>query len=374
MKIEVWPFLVGRNRTLGYRSIMSPPFLFEAGVSTLLAEATGGRDSEPDTVTFREIQGSPVGNISLFFRIGPAKGQAYGMEDAEILKDEGGRAIRLIEGFALRGRIQAIDNFVVTHKDFYVTHEAVKHAYHEFWYTTDDSFPEKTSWPFTLFPEDPTNECLVLNTMAPFVVKHTPHSQDYTQQGWSEKRGGVRSMNTQVKIALISAVSAIASKKRGGIRSMNTQVKIALISAVSAIAVAIVSAILGPAIVGHFSNVVPTPTIPLFNITPTPTIPSLHSSYTGTSTRSDGANFALAIVSLSEDTSGNFTAKGGDGSCPAMITGSIGSDGTINFALSEYQEGMCGFRYTFIGKLYPDSHLAGQWQGGMNRAGTWAVS
>jgi hypothetical protein len=154
----------------------------------------------------------------------------------------------------------------------------------------------------------------------------------------------------------------------------NTQVKIALISAVSAIAVAIVSAILGPAIVGHFDHVspTPTPTIPL--LTPTPAIPPLHSSYTGTATRSDGANFVLAIVSVSEDTNGNFTAKGGDGQCPGTITGSIESDDAISFTLTEYQAGICGYTYTFSGKLYPDGHLAGQWQGGMNRAGTWTIS
>ena len=174
MKTEVWPFLVGRNRTQGYRTIVSPQILLEKGTSPLLAEAVGGDDSTPGSATYREIPDSPIGDISLVFRIVRATGQEFNIADSGTLKDEGGRPIRLIEGFVLRGRGKAMDNFVVTRKDFLAAHNAVKDAYRDFWYTTDKAFPEKTSQSFTLAPEGPDNESFLLNTMVPYVVKQPP--------------------------------------------------------------------------------------------------------------------------------------------------------------------------------------------------------
>lgn len=114
--------------------------------------------------------------------------------------------------------------------------------------------------------------------------------------------------------------------------------------------------------------------------TPTPSIPRLHASYSGTMTRLDSNTLIrISMSSLNEDTSGNFTAEGSDfgasGGCPASFAGIVRADNTVNFTLTETQVTNCGLVVTFKGQLFPDGHLAGDWQGPASvEKGSWTVS
>lgn len=154
MTIKAWPFLVGRNRNLGYQTIVSPSFLSERGMSMLLAEAAGGDDSGSNEALYREISGSSVGDISLVFRVVKATPQDYRLGKGEILRDSSGRPIRLIEGFVMQGHHPMIN---VTQEDLQTAHELVKEAYHVFW-QADNAFKVSPSLPFNLLREnDPGN-------------------------------------------------------------------------------------------------------------------------------------------------------------------------------------------------------------------------
>jgi len=125
-----------------------------------------------------------------------------------------------------------------------------------------------------------------------------------------------------------------------------------------------------------FSPAAPTPT-PV----PTPSIPRLHSSYSGTMVRLDtNTLISITMSSLNEDnTNGNFTAEGTDaganGGCTATYDGVIRSDNSISFTLTETQVQNCGLVVTFTGKLFPDGHLAGNWQGPTSvEKGSWTIS
>jgi hypothetical protein len=150
MTIKAWPFLVGLNKKLGYQTIVCPRFLSEAGLALLLAEAAGGDDSDPDSATCREILGSPVGDISLVFRVIKAKAQDYGLGGDEVLRDRSGRSIRLIEGFVVQGRKSVLR---VSQNDLQITHEMVKGVYHDFW-QAQTTFEEISLSPFELTAED----------------------------------------------------------------------------------------------------------------------------------------------------------------------------------------------------------------------------
>lgn len=115
--------------------------------------------------------------------------------------------------------------------------------------------------------------------------------------------------------------------------------------------------------------------------TPTPSIPRLHSSYNGTLTRLDNNTLiSISMSSLNEDASGNFTAEGSDrgasgGGCPASFAGVVRADDTISFTLTETQVTNCGLVVTFKGQLFPDGHLAGDWQGPTSvEKGSWTIS
>src|SRR5437660_3201509 len=166
MEIEAWPFLVGRNRNLGYMPIVSPPFLSERGLSMLLAEAAGGDESGPGDATYRESRGSEGGDISLIFRVVRAKARDYDLGGDEALKDRGGRSIRLIEGFVVRGRKKTLQ---ITHGDLQMAHNLVKEAYRKFW-DADDTFKEIASLPVSLPTESYSGEQVQLVREKPLKI------------------------------------------------------------------------------------------------------------------------------------------------------------------------------------------------------------
>lgn len=146
MIIEAWPFLVGRNKNLGYQTIVSPQFLSERGLSRLLAEAAGGDDTPSDTVIYRQILGTKAGDLTLFFRVVKASAQDYNLGGEEFLLDEGGRVIRLIEGFVVR---HSQNSLQVAQYDLQKAHKLIKDVYYDFW-QANEQFSERPSQPFEL--------------------------------------------------------------------------------------------------------------------------------------------------------------------------------------------------------------------------------
>jgi hypothetical protein len=105
-----------------------------------------------------------------------------------------------------------------------------------------------------------------------------------------------------------------------------------------------------------------TPSIqPTPNIQPTPSIPQLHQTYSGHLTAVSGTG-PLFLTGVSEDSSGNFTATGTDGSCPATIdNGKVSANNTITFELKETVTGLCGFTGEFKGTIRSDGSMSGTW-------------
>jgi len=179
MSVQAWPFLIGRSETQGYRVLVSPHFITAQRQSSLLAKAAVGDESAPKTATYREIHSNVLGNISIVFRIIKATGQYYDIENEDRLKDEGGRPIQLMEGFVVNGRIDNNRQIVVTEEVFNAVHEQVKRVYREFWYTTDSTFPERVSQPFSL-PDVVPDKMFLLKSLPPLLDSQQPY-QPYNQ-------------------------------------------------------------------------------------------------------------------------------------------------------------------------------------------------
>ncbi|WP_414567827.1 WD40 repeat domain-containing protein [Nostoc sp. CCY 9925] len=130
MSIQVWPFLVGRNRYLDYRTIVAPDFICDAGIPNLLARAADGDLTEPGYAMYRKVEGSKVGDFTIIFRVVKALQKDINSEGGnEPLKDSFGREIYLIEGIVIKNR----DKISINNKHIEEVHKQVKGNYQNFW-------------------------------------------------------------------------------------------------------------------------------------------------------------------------------------------------------------------------------------------------
>jgi hypothetical protein len=197
MSVQAWPFLIGRSETQGYSVLVSPHFITAQRQSSLLAKAAVGDESAPKTATYREIHSNVLGNISIVYRIIKATGQYYDIEKEDMLKDEGGRPIQLMEGFVVNGRIDNNRQIVVTEEVFNAVHEQVKSVYREFWYTTDSTFPEWVSQPFSL-PDVVPDKMFLLQALPPLLDPQQSQTQLTQDSSLKDRVTQVSSREDQV--------------------------------------------------------------------------------------------------------------------------------------------------------------------------------
>lgn len=153
MSVSAWPFLISRNRTIGYTTIVVPQFINEAHAAGMLALAAGGETEDPNRVLYREVDGSIVGDLTIMFRIVQAEQRDIGLAGSDPLRDQFGRPIRLIEGIAFRGHVPDI---AITQKCLQDVHNDVVNSYKIFWEADDSPFTVHSSLPFFLHTSDVT--------------------------------------------------------------------------------------------------------------------------------------------------------------------------------------------------------------------------
>jgi hypothetical protein len=139
MQIPVHPFLVSRNRSLDYRTVVAPKFMCDNGVAHELARAAGGSLTPPDHILYREIQlPSPENlpeNLILVFRVIEANQQEiYSNASSETLTDLFGREILWIEGFIIQDKVNLLH---ITLEAFEIVHKQLLPSYRLFWESTD---------------------------------------------------------------------------------------------------------------------------------------------------------------------------------------------------------------------------------------------
>ena len=133
MSIEVWPFLVSRNRYLDYRTVVAPDFICEAKTGNLLARVTTGDLTEPGKGFIRQIFGSKVGDFTIVYRILKATQKDLNSQVGdEILKDQFGREILLIEGVVIQ-EIKTQKNVFISQKNIEEIHHKLTGGYTKFW-------------------------------------------------------------------------------------------------------------------------------------------------------------------------------------------------------------------------------------------------
>lgn len=129
-QLETWLFLVSANPYLDYRTVIAPDFLCKAKRTSLLARNAGG-DLTPHKITY--VDDSPIGSLTLVFRVIEAITEDLGVEGNGVLKDSFGREIYVIEGLVFKGKLS---NIQLTEKDFENVHNEIKNYYPDFWEST----------------------------------------------------------------------------------------------------------------------------------------------------------------------------------------------------------------------------------------------
>lgn len=145
MNLEVWPFLVSRNKQLGYRPVVAPDFLVNTKSTTVLSDAAGGDITRPGYIMCRQIHNTKEGDLTVIFRVTDAT------NGKDLLRDAFGRPITWIAGFVLQGRV---DNITITEEQFEEIYALISTPFHEFW-QADTDFKVIPSQPLTL--KNPTS-------------------------------------------------------------------------------------------------------------------------------------------------------------------------------------------------------------------------
>ena len=130
MSIEVWPFLVSRNRYLDYRTVVAPDFICEAKISNLLARVAEGDLTEPNQAIISWVVNSKVDDFTIVFQVVTATERDIDTEGNDrVLKDQFGREIYLFEGVVIKG----IGDVYLIDKDLEKAHEKSIEIYRKFW-------------------------------------------------------------------------------------------------------------------------------------------------------------------------------------------------------------------------------------------------
>ncbi|MCJ8283812.1 MAG: hypothetical protein MJK14_29600 [Rivularia sp. ALOHA_DT_140] len=133
MFIKAWPFLVTRNQSIDYKTVVAPDFISLANIRSLLNKASDDDLCEPGKVYIRWIKGSKVDNFTIIFRVRRARKTDIGESGNDILKDPFGREIYVTKGLVVQEHpSQILHKIQPTHLK-QVDSELIE-KYKKFWY------------------------------------------------------------------------------------------------------------------------------------------------------------------------------------------------------------------------------------------------
>ena len=87
MAATAWPFVITRNQTLDYRTLIAPRFLIDAGRVGVLIREADARGDHPWPVTWQDVRDPKAGDLRLVFRSVAATGALLGDND-QPLRDQ----------------------------------------------------------------------------------------------------------------------------------------------------------------------------------------------------------------------------------------------------------------------------------------------
>lgn len=175
-KIEGWVFLISRSKNLGFRTIVAPDFMCDSRVSSFIESVAGGNVTEAKKAICRQIHNSPVGDLTLVFRVIETTYKDMGIPGDGIIKDSFGREIPFIEGVVFRNKLTKIK---VDEDIFAKIHNDIKHPYQAFWQWSSP----KATIPSKLQNFETSSEYFELIIQEPYT--NSPKTDDSSQKKWT---------------------------------------------------------------------------------------------------------------------------------------------------------------------------------------------
>jgi hypothetical protein len=146
--LQAWPFLISTDATSGFVTIAAPQFMLTPDSTEWLRLVTDGEVTPDDAVNVRAIFGSTTGPLLLAYRIAVAPGAMLDRAD-EILYDQQGRRILLIEGVVIPTKTVTLNQFTMTAEDFDAVRAAYLAAFRALW-QAQDRLPTQPTQAFPL--------------------------------------------------------------------------------------------------------------------------------------------------------------------------------------------------------------------------------
>ncbi|MEM7553295.1 MAG: hypothetical protein AAF378_04210 [Cyanobacteria bacterium P01_A01_bin.84] len=171
MFIKAWPFLVTRNQSIDYKTVVAPDFISLANIRSLLNKASDDDLCEPGKVYLRWIKGSKVDNFTIIFRVCRARKIDVGESGNDILKDPFGREIYATKGFVFQEHPSQILHKIKQVHLKQANNELIdKHR--EFW--NQDKISDSNAIDLR---EDASSPSIELEELEPFLISSTSQSQ-----------------------------------------------------------------------------------------------------------------------------------------------------------------------------------------------------
>jgi hypothetical protein len=171
MFIKAWPFLVTRNQSIDYKTVVAPDFISLANIRSLLNKASDDDCCEQGKVYVRRIQGSKVGDFTIIFRVSRARQTDIGESGNDTLKDPFGREIYATKGFIVQEHPSQILHKIKRVHLKQVHYELIE-KHRVFW--NQDKISDSNA---INLRDDESNHGVELEELEPFLISSTSQSQ-----------------------------------------------------------------------------------------------------------------------------------------------------------------------------------------------------
>ena len=173
MTIQAWTFLISRNQSIDYKTVVAPDFISEAKIRSLLTKVTEEDFTESGQISIREVNGSEVGNFTVVFRSVKARNNDIGEEGNKVLKDAVGREIYWVEGLVFQKNLPEMQ-YKIGESHLDQAHRYLQEKYREFWY--EDKLSISYVIDLGKVTSEPDNNFKVLE---PLVITLRPQLTEY---------------------------------------------------------------------------------------------------------------------------------------------------------------------------------------------------
>ncbi|NEP26132.1 hypothetical protein [Moorena sp. SIO3I6] len=161
--------------------MVAPDFICDAKIPNLLARVTDGDLTEPGKGFIRQIVGTEAGDFTIVFRIIQATEKDLNSKEGDdILKDEFGRKIDIIEGIVVKG-IKSKNQVNISNQNIEDVHQRLTEGYTEFWEHIKPH-PAIPSSMLSLSSMDDSSSPLLLEELKPFQVNSKPQKLEIDQK------------------------------------------------------------------------------------------------------------------------------------------------------------------------------------------------